>query len=96
MHNQEFILAKLRESKGELIAKYPISELALFGSYSRGDNHNESDVDILVELNGKIGMRFFQIARDLEQLLQKKVDLVSRRAIKQDYFEQIEKDLIYV
>ncbi len=96
MQNQEFILAKLRESKGDLISRYPISKIALFGSFARGDFHDKSDVDILVELNGKIGTRFFQIARELEELLQKKVDLVSQRGIKQDYFRQIKEDLIYV
>jgi hypothetical protein len=96
MQNQEFILAKLRESKKDLISRYPISKIALFGSYARGDHHKGSDVDILVEFNGKIGIRFFHVARELEDLLQKKVDLVSQKGIKIDYFRQIQDDLIYV
>lgn len=96
MQHQNIILTKLRDSKDDLFAQYPISKLALFGSFARGDFHDASDVDILVEFNGSIGMGFFKVARDLEKLLQKKVDLVSKKGIKQDYFRQIKNDLIYV
>lgn len=76
--------------------RYPISALALFGSYSRGDQGQESDIDIMVEFNGRIGSRFILLAEELEEALGHKVDLVSRNGIKDKYFEAIKPDLIYV
>ena len=94
---KEIILDRLREHKAELFKKFPIASLALFGSYARGDETTESDVDILVEYNGPIGWEVVDIVEELEGLLQvKKVDLVSKRAVKPHYIPYIEKDLIYV
>lgn len=76
--------------------KYPISELALFGSYARGYNHEKSDIDILVDFNGRIGIEFISLAHDLEDILNSKVDLVSRKGIKPKYLPFVEKDLIHV
>jgi hypothetical protein len=70
--------------------------LALFGSYSRNDYNNQSDVDILVEFDKTPGFEFIDLADELESLLKTKVDLVSRNGIKPKYFQFIEKDLIYV
>jgi predicted nucleotidyltransferase len=93
---KQVLLSKLKELKVELTSKYPISSLAVFGSVARGDNTEESDLDILIEFNGQIGGAFIDLANDLEQRLGKKVDLVSRAAIKPHYFKEIEQDLIYV
>jgi predicted nucleotidyltransferase len=76
--------------------KYPISELALFGSYARGDNHEHSDIDILVDFNGRIGIEFISLAHELEDIFQTKVDLVSRKGIKPYYLPFVEKNLIHV
>jgi predicted nucleotidyltransferase len=76
--------------------KYPISELALFGSYARGDNHEKSDIDILVDFNGRIGIGFISLAHELEDIFQTKVDLVSRKGIKPYYLPFVEKNLIHV
>lgn len=96
MSTKEDILSKLKSRKSNLVAKYPISALALFGSYSRGDQSETSDIDIMVELNGKIGSRFIDLAEELESTLGKKVDLISKNGIKPRYYNSIEEDLIYV
>jgi predicted nucleotidyltransferase len=70
--------------------------MAVFGSYSRGDEAKNSDVDILVELNGKIGFDFLRLNYEIEDLLNKKVDLISKRGLKQAFINQIEPELIYV
>ena len=49
--------------------------MAIFGSYARGEQRMDSDVDVLVEFNAPIGMRFIDLANDLETILQTKVDL---------------------
>ncbi len=70
--------------------------MALFGSYSRNDATEESDVDILVDFEKAIGIQFVDLADELEILLHHKVDLVSARAIKPKYLNAIKSDLIYV
>lgn len=57
----------------------PVLKAYLFGSYVRGDADNQSDIDILVDLDytQKIGLEFVQMRIDLEELLNIKVDLVS-------------------
>ena len=70
--------------------------MAIFGSYSRNENRNDSDLDILVEFNDKIGIRFIDLADEIENIVGVKVDLVSKDGIKEKYFKAIGPDLIYV
>ena len=96
MYNREQILNILKSKKSVLEKKYPISELALFGSYARGDNRSDSDIDILVDFNGRIGIDFIRLAHELEDIFKSKVDLVSRKGIKPQYLPYVEKNLIHV
>ncbi len=96
MHSKEQILLLLKEKKSELEKKYPIFEIGLFGSYARGDYNVTSDIDILVDFNDCVGIAFIELAHELEDIFQAKVDLVSRKGIKQRYLSSIEKNLIHV
>ncbi len=93
---KDSILNKLRVLKPALIKKYPISELALFGSFARGDFNENSDIDILVDFNASIGLGFFRLANELEDELNTKVDLVTRKGIKKHYLPYIEESLIQI
>lgn len=70
--------------------------MAIFGSYGRGQQGEDSDVDILVDFQKPIGIEFIDLANELESLLKLKVDLVSKNGIRPQYFKQIEQDLSYV
>jgi uncharacterized protein len=97
MYNTNQILQILKAIKPELERKYPLSELALFGSYARGDFNDKSDIDILVDFNGRIdGFDYIRLAHDLEDSLQYKIDMVSRGGIKAQYLPYVEKSLIHV
>lgn len=93
----------LEQSKIDRIKKYfktkPVLKAYLFGSYSRNTNDNDSDVDLLVELDytQKIGLQFVQMKLDLEQILGSKVDLVSSKCLSKHILPQVEKEksLIY-
>jgi predicted nucleotidyltransferase len=63
---------------------------------SRKDQKEDSDLDILVEFNDKIGIRFIDLADEIERLVGFKVDLVSKNGIKDKYLQSINSDLIYV
>jgi predicted nucleotidyltransferase len=77
----------------------PVVRAYLFGSYVRGAADNNSDVDILVDLDysQKIGLQFIQMKLDLEILLTKKVDLVSSNGMSKHIKPRVdaEKRLIY-
>jgi len=94
MPTLEEILTTLREQHAILSGCYPIRRLALFGSWARGDAREDSDVDVLVEVDPSIGLRFVDLGDQLEEALGRRVDLVSRRAIKPSYWKGIEAELI--
>jgi predicted nucleotidyltransferase len=97
MYDTKQILNILKNKKKDLEKKYPISELALFGSYARGDFNEHSDIDILVDFGGRIdGFDFIRLAHELEDAFSTKIDLVSRRGIKPGYLPFVEKNLIHV
>ena len=81
----------------DLLKRYPIRQLTLFGSVTRDDfDPTMNDIDIIVEFDGDIGWEFFDLEAELEKILGKKVDLVSKNAIKRHYWEYIKKDIIHV
>lgn len=96
MRTLEEIKESLSNHKTKLFNDYPLKSIAIFGSYSREEQSNKSDVDILVEFNDKIGIRFIDLADELENIIGFKVDLVSKKGIKKEYLESINTDLIYV
>lgn len=77
----------------------PVLRAYLFGSYVRGEAGEQSDIDILVDLDysKRIGHEFFQMQGDLEKLLNKKVDLVSAEALSKFIKPYVDKEkrLIY-
>ena len=90
------VLQILKDNKQFLFEKYPLKSLALFGSYSRGDYTRESDVDILVDFSKPVGIEFLDLCYDIEALVKKEVDLVSRNAVKPKQYIFIQDDLKYV
>jgi len=93
----------LKEKDIQIIRDYfiskPVLKAYLFGSYSRNEADSNSDVDILVDLDygQHIGLGFVQMKLDLEQRLQKTVDLVSSQAVTKRLLPYINRDkkLIY-
>jgi len=96
MYTLDEIKSILTEAKPELQKKYPLSELGIFGSYARGDANESSDIDVLVDFNGVIGMQYFDLIDDISLLFNAKVDVVSKRGIKTNYFRFVNDDLQYV
>jgi uncharacterized protein len=86
----------LSRHKHRLFIDYPLKSMAIFGSYARKEQKNTSDLDIMVEFTGKIGIRFIDLADELENITGLKVDLVSKNGIKDKYLKSIDSDIIYV
>jgi hypothetical protein len=76
----------------------PVIKAYLFGSYSRNEAQNDSDMDILVDLDYSkhIGLGFIQMQDDLQQKLKKKIDLVSSNGVSQYLLPFIEKDKVLI
>ncbi|EKE00064.1 MAG: hypothetical protein ACD_22C00100G0028 [uncultured bacterium] len=71
-----------------------ISYLGLFGSYARGDNRRDSDVDLLVQFNKPIGyFGLVRAQRSLGKYLGKEVDLVTKGSLSDRIFPYVKKDL---
>jgi len=87
---------KLRQIKPKLSEKYHVNSIGLFGSIVRTDFTPESDIDIVVDFSQPIGVEFIDLAEELEILLKRKVDLVSRAGIRPQYYQAIESDILYV
>lgn len=95
---REEILEFLKKEKCNLEKRFGIDQIGLFGSFSRQEQKEDSDVDILVEF--KEGYKNFDRYMDLkfflEDLLGRKVDLVIKSAVKPKLKKYIEEELIIV
>ena len=86
----------------EILRQYfitqPVLKAWLFGSFSRGEETQDSDVDVIVSLDKSkpIGLKFFGMLSDLEELLGRKVDLVSEGTLLPFAKESVERDKILI
>lgn len=90
------IVTALRQAKPALVARYPVRTMALFGSVARGDATEESDVDILVDVDPSIGLGMVALGDEIEKLLGRRVDLVSKRAVRPRMLKAIESEKLDV
>jgi len=76
----------------------PVKKAYIFGSYSRDEADENSDLDILVELDHTtpIGMKFFSYQDELEQILNKKVDLVTYEGLSKYLKPFVDKDKVLI
>jgi predicted nucleotidyltransferase len=87
----------LKSMKPELAKRFYVNSIGLFGSIVRQDfSPSRSDIDIIVDFSRPVGIEFIDLADYLENKFQRKVDLVSRKGIKLNYYSAIEKDIVYV
>ncbi len=96
MNSLDNIKSVLSQHKDELLKRYPIKNLAIFGSFARNKQRDDSDIDILVEFDRSIGIEFVDLADEIESLFGTNVDLVSKNGIRKSYYNNIKDDLIYV
>ncbi|MEA2104909.1 MAG: nucleotidyltransferase family protein [Candidatus Cloacimonadota bacterium] len=86
----------IKSNNSELKNKYLVKNIAIFGSYARNEQRENSDIDILVEFREPVGLLFVHLADYLEEILEKKVDLLTSDAIKLNRKKYIMEDLTYV
>lgn len=87
---------KLKEIKPFLFQNYYVDKIGYFGSFTRNEQTNESDIDIIVSFYKPIGWEFFDLQEYLENELKVKVDLVSERALKEQLRQIILNSVKYI
>ncbi|WP_457597674.1 nucleotidyltransferase family protein [Hydrogenimonas sp.] len=95
MKRTDEILAILRELKPLLRERFGVRRLALFGSVSRGEATEGSDIDILVEMPPSLS-DFMALRRFLEERLGATVDLGTFRSMRRYVMRQAQKDIVDV
>ena len=88
----------LKEHREGIKEKYGVVIVGVFGSYARGEQRETSDVDIIVELERPIGLKFYELCDYLENILGIEVDVLTLSALKQKslLWENIKEDIVYV
>jgi predicted nucleotidyltransferase len=90
-------LDKIKHKILSILKSYNIKKAGLFGSVVRGELQKDSDSDILVEINGNISLLdFIGIKLEIEEELNRKVDLVKYAAIKPSLRENILKGQVAI
>ena len=90
------IQTKLKQAKSRLASKYHIKTIGLFGPVVRNDFDENSLIDILVDFSRPIGMEIMDLEMELEEALQRKINLISKSGIKSGYFREIQAEIVYV
>jgi predicted nucleotidyltransferase len=94
-HND--LLDTLRALKPEITARYKVRGIGLFGSFARGQQSESSDIDVLVEFEEHADLFDLSgLALFLEEELQHKVDIVSRKALRMELQETVLAEVVPV
>lgn len=96
MISKNEILRKITVHKKSLEDKFGVIEIAIFGSYARESATENSDIDVMVQLKNPLGWSFFDLTYYLEDLLGKKVDVLTDEVKTQRFWKYIKNDIIYV
>ena len=87
----------LKKNIQNLKEDYNLNSLGIFGSFVKGEQNQDSDLDILVDFDKPIGLlKFIKLENDLSKILGIKVDLVMKKALKPNIGKRIIEEIRYV
>ena len=89
------IISTIQNNLVFLKEKYPLETIGLFGSCSRDEQSESSDIDLIVSFKRPVGMEIIDLSFELEDILKRKIDLVTTKGIKPKYLEAIKQDILY-
>ena len=93
----ESIIKVLKEHERELKEKYGVKSIGIFGSYVRGQQRKDSDLDVLVEFERSVDFfEFLELEEYLSGVLRVKVDLVSKKSLRPEIAKNVLKEVVYV
>jgi predicted nucleotidyltransferase len=95
LKSAEYFMEILRQHLPELKDKYSVSYIGIFGSYIRGEQTKDSDLDVLVQFDKKPGLfKYIELEDYLSDLLGVKVDLVMKSALKPNIGKRIMNEVV--
>ena len=93
--NTQGLLIKLKELRPIIAARYKAKEISLFGSFVRGEQSASSDIDVLVEFEEEADLfDLIGLSLHLEEELQRKVDVIPRRALREELRESVLQEVV--
>ncbi len=95
MKTKQEVIDFLKENKNYIQNRFNVHKIALFGSVARDEAKENSDIDIVVNMESSFD-NFFDLKYFLEEKLQSKVDLSKEKSLRKFIKNKIQKDLIYV
>lgn len=91
------VIQKLKEVKPLLKEEFGVVRIGLFGSFARGENRENSDIDILIEKEKPLSLvKFIRIKLILEERLGGRADLISAEGLRPELREKVKGEVIYV
>lgn len=100
MITKERILALLEEQSAYLAREFGVRKIGLFGSFAKGQPSEHSDVDLLVEFERPIGLRFIELSEYLEKLFGRQVDILTPAGVQgirhKAVAQRITQSIVYV
>ncbi len=95
--NRGELLRLLQAHKQTLRERFGVTSLALFGSFARGEAHDDSDLDFLVTFDGPATSRsYFGVQFYIEDFTGRTVDLVTAKALRPQLQPSVERDCVHV
>ena len=97
MKTIEEIKAIIEQNREDLRVQYGVKQLGIFGSYVKGKQRPDSDLDMLIEFDRPIGfIRFMRLENVLSELSGIRVELVTKNALKPHIGQRILQEVVYV
>jgi len=90
---REKVIEILRKELSYLVSEYGVKKIGLFGSYAKGTPAKGSDIDILVEFDRLIGLKFMEFAEYLEGLLGTRIDILTPAGIASIRIERLARNI---
>ena len=94
------VIGKIKSQYPYLSSEFGIKRIGIFGSVANKADRHQSDIDLVVEFDRPIGLKFMSLAEYMEKLFGKKVDILTKDGIRNIRVKRvstdIEKDIIYV
>ena len=95
MKTRKDLATILKKNKPVLEKVYKVREIGIFGSFARGEEHDDSDLDLLVEFSEPVGWEFIDLKEYLEEIFDREVDLVTKNALKPQMRNRILREVVY-
>lgn len=93
--NTQDLLIKLKKMKPAITARYKAKEIGLFGSFIRGEQDINSDIDVLVDFEEEADLfDLMGLTLELEEELHRKVDVIPKRALRAELRESVLQEVV--